>query len=267
MQKALLFILLLVSLSANAWAQEALVVFDNGDPDHTNARDGLVPKLTAAGQNVTQDGTGSLPADLSPYNQLWDLRADIAISGPEQAQIVAFLNAGNRAFIMGENTGYGITRNPTIASLVTALGAGTIVVGSPNTQTQTINSPWDVTANLITYPAAGGVAAPGTGVFITDDGTGAGNPGSAIAFDPGTMTNAPTGSLAIVFDVNFLQTAFFGNPTYPGCEDLADSLISYVGGTLTPASIPTLSEWGMIIMSILLGITAVIYIRRQRMEL
>jgi len=38
----------------------------------------------------------------------------------------------------------------------------------------------------------------------------------------------------------------------------------YAGPT---AAIPTLSEWGMIALSILLGISAILYIRRQRMEL
>jgi hypothetical protein len=159
------------------------------------------------------------------------LRVFSGITAGEEAQILAFLNSGKRVFLMGENTaGVFAAKNNAIISLVAAAGGVAIAFGNPNNSLQNINPPWNVVANTVTYAGAGAYDNPGNGLFITDNGTAVGFPGTAIAFGRGTMTNAPTGTLAIVCDVNFLQPGQHtpGN----GNEELTDALVAYVSGVI-----------------------------------
>ncbi|MDR0247610.1 MAG: hypothetical protein LBI16_04360 [Burkholderiales bacterium] len=150
------------------------------------------------------------PSDLTGYDQIWDLRAssNLSFTAAEKTAYTTFLQSGGRMFVMGENSLYMIHNN-SILSLVDALGGGALTFtsafsGSGPYPLQTIEPPYNSTPNniaTITYASAGGVTSPGTGSWITHAGT---LGGSAVMWPTGTLNNAPAGSFALVFDVNFM---------------------------------------------------------------
>ena len=105
------------------------------------------------------------------------------------------------------------------------------IPGTPTGKpTQTVEPPFDSTPNnvaSVTYDLPGGVTSPGTGQWITYDA--ANNAGTAVLWKPGTLANAPAGSLVVVFDINFMNSSAFSPqgapPPYPyGSPELLGNL-------------------------------------------
>ena len=207
MTRAAFFKLLAVSafvslaVVGGAQADDALIYKGVGSLED-DVSSNLATQLGTAGHTATT--VTSLPGSLSPYQQIWDVRYNDAITGGEQSSYLSYLQSGGGMFVMGEHTGFA-TRNNTVLSLIAAAGGGnslTIVFGD-NSQTVL---PAAQTPNAITtigYQAPGGSVNIGTGQCLTRDSN---NICSAIAWGVGSLTNAPTGSLAVVFDINFMQT-------------------------------------------------------------
>lgn len=224
-------------LANAAYADNILIV--NGASLTSEA--GTTANITATldgllqSQGHTTTISDPVPADLSPFDQVWDIRFANAspISAGEEAQFLAFLQGGGNMFVMGENSGFG-TRNNSVLSLIQAAGGGTLSFVTPNS-TQNVNPPANIpnAITTITYCAPGGATGggvtAGNGIFLTDDGVVG---GTAIGFATGTLTNAPAGSLSIVFDVNFME------PCGPNNYEFLENLTGYVseGGNPTPAS-------------------------------
>ncbi len=202
-------LMLCVPLIIQAAPANILIVAGT-DPASQTAGSNLATELTTAGNTVTQVNSG-VPADiLTPaYTQIYDTRYSDspAFSVGEQAQYVAFLNAapGNALFLMGEDDGF-LTRNTAIGSFIALAGGGT--VAAPATQSsasETVNSPFtgpNAIAN-VTFSACGIATTAGTGAFASSEAGG----GCAIFFSIGTLANATTGALAVVYDANFVTTA------------------------------------------------------------
>ncbi len=248
--------MLVVLFAGNAWADSVLVVHEASN--YLTYSNALVSKIGAKGHTVTQ--ATSFPSDVSSYDQLWDLRIGTALSDTEQASIVAFLNTGKSAFVLGENTSFA-TRNASIVSLVSLAGGGTVTIGSDVSDTQNINSPWNTSASSVTYGAAAGFATPpGTGTYITDTGGSSGNIGSAVAWTKGTLSNAASGTLVSVLDINFLSSTNNGNP------ELCDAIISYIAdnsGSSSSTSVPFASFWQLAFFAMLLLGGGVWCVRRK----
>lgn len=242
-----------------ASAANALIVHD-GSGFSADVVANLSAKLVANGDTVTTNV--DVPAgSLSGYAQVWDVRYNTALTAGDQSSYLTYLQSGGALFVMGENTGFP-ARNTSVVALVSGTGGGAIVVADPNSQTQTVQAPFTGpnTVTSITYLASAASATLGNGASITNDGTHS----SAIVWGPGSLSNAPTGSLIVVFDVNFLQTSADANS-----QLFSSNLVAYLANPVpvsppTPTSIPTLSEWGMIMLSSLLALVTILTLRRQR---
>ncbi|MCC5831130.1 MAG: PEP-CTERM sorting domain-containing protein [Phycisphaeraceae bacterium] len=164
----------------------------------------LVTLHTAAGNTPVVLDT--IPVDLSPYTQVWDVRFfnAAALSAADRAQYVNYLAAGGGMFVMGENSFF-MTRNNSVLALIDEAGGGSLTFQASGNSTQTVLPPFDQPnpVTSFTYPAPGWVTSSGTGSFMTIDPiTGH---GSGIAWSVGDLANAPLGALTVVFDVNFMQ--------------------------------------------------------------
>jgi hypothetical protein len=207
---------------------------------------------------VTVVNTG-VPADLTPYTQIYDVRYNNnpALTGGEQAQYLAFLNAApnNTLFLMGENTGFN-ARNGPIFQLVTLAGGGSIAVPAGNNLgAETVNPLFRTPNNIstISYAACGLVTSSGSGAFATSEAGG----GCSIFFGLGALTNAPQGALVVVLDVNFIATA----PTGAAVNEVAfrQNLEAFVSAppvapppvapAAGPSTVPALSELGVILLA------------------
>lgn len=194
----------------------------------TNITNNLSGLHTDVGNTVTvSDG---VPLDLSGYDQVWDVRFsnNLAISGPEEAQFLAFLQAGGGMFVMGENAGF-MTRNNSVISLFAAAGAGTFVFDTPS-QPEVVYAPFNgpnpITGDMIQFAAPGGVNDAGNCQFMTQ---GADGSGTGVACGVGDMTNALAGALTVVFDVNFMEGTRGDDQ-----QNFLKNLIAFVGDEVDP---------------------------------
>ena len=195
----------------------------------------LSGRLVAAGYAVTTD-VGVPGGSMSGYQQVWDIRAETALTAPDITAYVAYMAAGGALFAMGENLSCCGLRDTSIVALITAAGGGAAVLGSGSANLQTVQAPFTgpVTLATVTYAAVGGFTSAGNGAFITKD---TATTGGAIIFGPGTMSNAVAGVLASVLDINFMDTNGVGTGL---SQALTDNLIAYLAApTVIPGSVPT----------------------------
>jgi hypothetical protein len=188
-----------------------------GYPSTTEEAAGVLnTELTTAGNTVTVVTTG-VPANLTGYTQIYDVRFDNAtpFTSAEMGYYLTFLQAApnNTLFLMGENT-YFNTRNGLILQFIAQAGGGTIalpVANNINTGTgayepETVASQFATTPNVIstvTFADCGLMTTAGTGAFATSQSAG----GCSIFFGRGALQNAPQGAVVVVLDVNFIATA------------------------------------------------------------
>ncbi len=208
----------------------------------------------AAGNSVTV--SDAVPVSLAGFTQVWDVRFNPAITGAQQSQYISYLAGGGNMFVMGENSGF-MTRNNSVLSLIQAAGGGSISFGG-GSSLQTVNAPVNGpnAVSQVNYAAPGFVTSAGTGQFLTQ----AGSVGSALGFASGTLANAAAGSLAIVFDVNFMMGQF----DQPASQNFTRNLIGYVaaGGNPGGGQVPE-PNGVLLIGSILLMFALVVRMRSQ----
>ena len=153
--------------------------------------------------------TVDTPASLAGYTQIYDIRNinQPAFTVAEQNQYLAFLNAapGNVVVLIGENSVFGIRNNP-IGDFIALAGGGTGIVPATYSSNPQIVYPPFGNANLtntVQFAACGIVTSPGTGQFASKESAG----GCSVYWGRGTLQNAPTGALLVVWDLNFIYTA------------------------------------------------------------
>lgn len=107
-------ILIVNGASSTSEIDTTLAVSDNVSALHAQA-----------GNTVTL--TDGLPADLSAYAQVWDVRFNnnAALDDAQQRQYLTYLQAGGGLFLMGENSSFQ-ARNHSIFNLIALLGGGSI---------------------------------------------------------------------------------------------------------------------------------------------
>jgi len=240
-----------LSLPLAAQAKTVLIIDTNnpvmGSPVVTDPSLVLGGLETAAGNTVTYSGL--LLPTLTDFDQIWDLRANTAISGPLQADYLDFLQGGGNLALIGENF-ISKPRNDSIDDFLALAGAGKISETGPS-ETQDVLAPFDgpFPVSKITFHSPGGFFEIGHGKGIT---TSFGGYGGA-AFDPGTLDNAPLGRLVVFMDTGLFNpedSPFFGSP---GAQNLTRNLIHYLGdepGQLpgTRGGVPEPATWALMLM-------------------
>jgi hypothetical protein len=204
---------------------------------------------------VLTDATAAPTGTLSSYAQIWDVRFNTTtpLNANTIAAYVAYMASSGSLFVMGENTGF-LVRDNSIAALILAAGGGNITITTP-ANVEIVQPPFTGPNALstVTFLAAAGTSSPGSGGFITKDASGI---GAGLVWGPGNMTNAPAGSLMVVFDVNFLDLDADANS-----QLLTQNMIAYMAAPtviVTPAP-PAL----LLSLTAMLGLAGFAWLRRR----
>lgn len=251
----------LAVVSGAAFADNVLIVNGLSSSSEPGTTTNITNNWTpTCGTGHTVTVVDKPPASLTGYQQIWDLRFSNSspLTPADQAAYLAFLQGGGNMFVMGENSAF-MTRNNSVTQFVATAGGGALTFVAPG-DTQNVNgAPFnDGGLNTISYATAGGTTSPGSGVFATNNGTG----GSALAWSTGTLTNAPAGSLTVVFDVNFMED------TAPSDQhQFFQNLCKFVqtgGGSATATAVPANSSWGLLGLAALLAALAPLGLRLRK---
>jgi FG-GAP-like repeat len=219
-------LVVLLTIPGLAWAlppplPQALIVHDGTPGLEADVVANLTGHLTGKGFTVTTNV--GLPGSLVGNQQVWDVRYNNStpLTASDITAYKAYLAGGGSLFVMGENTGF-VTRDNSIIALVSSAGGGTMIL-TEAANAATVLAPFTGPTPLASFmfEAAAGVKAPSKASAITLDSS---NVAAAVVFGPGMLSSASAGSLILVFDVNFLQTA---NPD-PNSQIFTDNLISYL---------------------------------------
>jgi hypothetical protein len=145
-------------------------------------------------------------------------------------------------------------------AFVAAAGGGTLTLSTPNNN-QIVQPPFNTgIVNPLVFLAADGVFNP-PGAPVAKD---VDDLAAAVVFSCGLLTNAPTGYLVLVFDVNFMQAGADANS-----QTFTTNLINYLTTPTCVAApapihtIPTLSEWGLAALAMLIALFGAGAMRRR----
>lgn len=182
------------------------------------------------------------------------------LTAPEITTFNAYLASGGSLFLLGENLGFAAARDASLISYIAGVGGGSLTLtATANAQTAQPPFTGPTTLSAVNYRAVGGTQTAGTGAFVTTDTSGY---GGAIVFGPGSLSSAPSGTLIIVWDVNFMDSGRSAGETA-----LLNNLIAYlaapvpIGAPVT--AVPALSPSAMVVLSLLLGCAGFLLLRRR----
>lgn len=247
-----------VTTSASMFAGNILIVNGSSgtsEPSTTaNITSNLQSLHTDVGNTVTV--SSGIPADLSPYSQVWDIRFSntFGLTVAQRAQYLSFLQGGGGMFLMGENSSF-MTRNNSILSFISEAGGGSLGFVSPSSN-QEVVPPFtgpNAVAN-VNYAAPGGVNSSGSGQWITK--VSGSEQGTGVAWGTGDLSNATAGALTVIFDVNFMENSY----DVPASQNLTKNLIGFVQTEVDPPAVP---DSGSTILLLGAGLIALFQIRRK----
>src|SRR5579863_4579521 len=120
-------LLLALALPSLCWGfgtpKTALIVTETGSAFQTDINavvTFLSSRLVAASYGVTTNV--GVPGSMSGYTQVWDIRAEKPLTGPEITAYVTYMAGGGALFVMGENVGCCGARDTSLVALIAAAG-------------------------------------------------------------------------------------------------------------------------------------------------
>ncbi|TCN72855.1 fibronectin type III domain-containing protein [Acetobacteroides hydrogenigenes] len=188
--------------------------------------------------------TSGVPASLDGYAQIYDVRVTEPITSSDATLYADFLrnNPKKSLFLAGECLWFKY-RNQSISSFIQQLGGGTIAppVAESDPKKVALKVPFNAGASSISTVHLDGygiVTESGNGSFITTEADG--TSGAGLYFPQGTLANAPTGSLVVMYDITFLASA----ASYNYAFRMNLEQVMAAGGTLAGPSASTISLSG-----------------------
>ena len=206
-----------------AYAGDNVLIIGYGDAN-------IQARLEAAGHTVTTQS--STPADLTGYQQVWDMRYNnYVMTSAEKSAYDTFLKNNGYVYFAGENSSFG-TRNNDVGAFVTSLGGGTITVGGSAYNTQTANTTYFSNGETVDFIAAAAITTDGSGRALTSDSSGN---VTAMMFigNAGDFAEAYNGTVVVVADINWTQDSYFDDNN----REFLDALIAGVVAGTTSGTI------------------------------
>ena len=151
--------------------------------------------------------------DITNYAHIWDVGYDTLMTSAAADQYKAYLQSGGAAFLLGEN-GIFVARNNTIDNFISSyMGGGAVDAGAfdPNTAVNAIVANEFLLANndnTVTFSRPGRFESIGTGTAMATSDLGT----HAAVWQTGSLSQAVTGAICSVLDINFLVGA--GDPNF-----------------------------------------------------
>jgi len=238
--RAFLMGIVLALFSTAVLADTALVI-----GDYNNAPDSVAARLEAAGHTVTiQRDTNNPPADISGYDQIWDLRWYNSFDQTVTDQYDDFVKNGGFLFISTENPGCCNTQNATKAALITQMGGGDTTIGGVAGSTQDVvvdgtNTTYMTDGLTVNFSAISAIVNDQGTALITD----ANGAVAAMMWvgNAGDLAEGYTGTVITIADINWLAQGF---TTEAYVEDNTQALDDIIGGVVAGTVAGTISETG-----------------------
>lgn len=231
---------LLIGLTGAAFADTVLVI-----GDYNNAPDSVKARLEAAGHTVVlQRDTNNPPADISTYDQIWDLRWYNSFDQTVTDQYDDFVKNGGFLFISTENPGCCNSQNATKASFITQIGGGTTTIGgtagsTENTVVNGTNTTYMTDGLTVNFSAISAIENDQGTALITD-----GN-GKVAAMmwvgNAGDLGTDYTGTVITIADINWLAQGFTNTAHV---DDNTQALDDIIGGVVAGTVAGTITDSG-----------------------
>ena len=227
-------------LSTAALADNTLVI-----GDYTNAPDSVKARLEAAGHTVTiQRNTSNPPADISAYDQIWDLRWNTALDAGTTAQYDDFVKNGGFLFMATENPGCCNNQNATKAALITQMGGGDTTIGGTagSTENQVVNgtnTTYMTSGLTVNFSAISAIENTQGTALITD----ANGKVAAMMWvgNANDLGSGYTGTVITIADINWLAQGF---TNVDFVEDNTQALDDIINGVVAGTVAGTISDTG-----------------------
>lgn len=224
-----LFLLLLLFVT-NVFADNVLVVHQNYSGTQTN----IGARLIAAGHNVTY--TTSDPTDLSGYQQVWDVRYSVAVSGGLATLYDTFIKNSGYLYLTAENPGCCAVRNNSVASFISNAGGGVTTIGGSAGQTSNtlnvVNTNYMTQGITVTF-AAGSAIANSQGTWLFKDSAGKVG-GMMWVGNAGNLGTGYNGTILVVSDINWTDNTYYTTNNRTAVDNIIAGVVAgTVGGTIT----------------------------------
>jgi hypothetical protein len=227
--------------------------------------------LTSLGHTVTTQAT--LPADLSPYDTIWNVTAFTPLSGADQTALAAFLAAGGGIHLTGERPCCETLNDSLEAFVNSVVVAGGIQVGDLGDIGGSFTINPSAAGDLATLPnavsvwvpsASGGMGGlgslPAANILVT----GSGDVPVGAVWTEGDLVSG--GRLTLLMDVNW-----FSNPGGGDNAAFTENIERFLAAatataiSVSPAvPIPMNSSWALLLLTLLMLAFAGIKLGRPR---
>jgi hypothetical protein len=185
-------------------------VYGDPNPDPSSLAAVIAARETSLGFiPTTITSYASLAAtDISQYAHIWDVGYDTLMTTTVADKYKAYLQTGGAAFLLGEN-GIFVQRNDTIDNFITNyMGGGSVDAGSYDINdsiTATVAAEFRISnsSSTVTFNRPGRFETIGTGTALATSADGV----HAAVWKTGSLSQAPTGAICSVLDINFLVGA------------------------------------------------------------
>ena len=152
---------------------------------------------------------------LADYAHIWDVGYDTLMTTAVEDKYATYLGGGGAMFLLGEN-GFFVDRDGDITNFITNMGGGTVTANAQTTGiiTTTVAAEFRLAnqSSTVQFNNVGRFGSIGNGTIMASSGNGT----HAAVWKTGSLTNKPTGAIAVVLDINHLvggdiQPAFIDN--------------------------------------------------------
>lgn len=211
-------------------ADQVLVI----DAGYSNVTTNVQGRLEAAGHTVTiTTDVSSIPTGTGTYQQVWDLRYSAALTAGETTNYTQFVTAGGFVYFVTENPGCCMTRNNSVAALITGLGGGTTQIGpgwADNVNTN-VNTTYMTNGITVNYLAVAAIV-NSQGIPLIQDANGNVSGMSWIG-RAGALGQGVLGTIITVADTNWLAQAW-GTDNQTALDDIIRGIVAgTVAGTVS----------------------------------
>jgi len=233
------FICLFFPLQASA--DNVLII----DAQYSTVTANVQNRLEAAGHTVTiTTNTAQVPSSTGTFQQVWDLRYQNALTSSEVTAYSQFITAGGFAYFTTENPGCCMTRNNSIAALVTSLGGGSTQIGPgwAANVVSNVNTTYMTTGLTVNFAAIAAIV-NSQGIPLISDANGNVAAMSWIG-RAGALGSGVTGTIITVADINWLDGDRFAISGTSAQQQNVTALDDIIRGVVAGTVAGTISSSG-----------------------
>ena len=197
-------------------SNNVLIVYDPNSVKGQYGSD-VDPSEIASTLTTRETSLGFIPATITSYSaflaltdeqvanyaHIWDVGYDTLMPGTVEDKYATYLASGGALFLLGEN-GFFVERDGDISNFITDMGGGSVSADAQTTGvlSATVAAEFRLanTTSSVTFNNVGRFGSIGNGTTLASSGNGV----HAAVWKTGSLSNKPTGAIAVVLDINHL---------------------------------------------------------------